>query len=303
MFDTKKKRITSLIIIISIVIISFFALKPIERNYETKDWMKEVNDNTLITELSIPGTHDSGATHSIFDVAGKCQDTSINTQLKIGVRFFDLRLQLVKDKFQIVHSFVDQNLRFKNVMEDIYHFIKEYNTEFIIISIKEEASSKKSTLGFEEALLKELKEFEDIISYDDIPKTLKEARGKIYILSRYSNSSIGKEAYNGWQDSTTFTLNDMYIQDNYCISDIEVKKQDIINTINYSKINTNELVLNFTSCYLDNAFPPTYAGTAALHINPWLENYLKKEQGNLGIVITDFITYELSEIIYMRNIK
>ncbi len=303
MFSTKKRIITAISIILSIILISIFALIPIEEKHDLSIWMKDVDDNTLITTMSIPGTHDSGATHSIFDVAGKCQDTTIKTQLELGVRFLDLRLQLVNNEFKIVHSFVDQKLKLKSVLKDIYTFINEHISEFLIISIKEEADSKKSNLEFEEALKKELKEYEDIICYDNLPNTLKEARGKIYILSRYNNASIGIKAYSGWKDSTTFTLDNLYVQDNYCIDDIEIKKQDIIDTINFSKTNNNNLVLNFTSCYLDNAFPPTYAGTAALNINPWLIDYLGEEKGMLGVVIVDFVSEELSKAIYMRNIK
>ena len=42
--------------------------------------------------------------------------------------------------------------------------------------------------------------------------------------------------------------------------------------------------------------------------NPLLENgmfkeeYLNSEKGNLGIVIVDFVTKELAEAIYMRNV-
>ena len=96
---SKKRIIIGSLIILFITIISIFALIPIEKSYETNAWMKEVDDNTLITNMSIPGSHDSGATHSIFDVAGKCQDLSIKTQLTIGVRFLDLRLQLVNNEF------------------------------------------------------------------------------------------------------------------------------------------------------------------------------------------------------------
>ena len=88
---------------------------PINKNYKVDPWLSKVNDSKLITEMSIPGTHDSGATHSFFDVAGKCQDLSIKTQLKIGVRFFDIRLQQVNNKLNVVHSFVDQKTKFENV--------------------------------------------------------------------------------------------------------------------------------------------------------------------------------------------
>lgn len=296
-----------LVTLVSTIVVSVLALVPITKNkdIEAMDWMSKVDDNALITELSIPGTHDSGATRSIFDVSGKCQDTSIETQLNIGVRFFDMRLQLVEDDFRVVHSFVDQKLEFEDVLEDMVDFIEHHNKEFLIMSIKEEADSINAKRSFEEELLDELEEYKDIICYDNsLPTTLKETRGKIYILSRF-NTSIGIQAYVGWQDSTSFELNNMYIQDNYCISDVEVKQKDILDTIEYSKTHQDKLVLNFTSCYnKDQILPPLYAGTTALTINPWLEYYLTNDEkeGNLGIMIMDFMTLDLSRSIYRRNL-
>ena len=264
------------------------------------NWMKKIDDNTLINDISLPGTHDSGATHSIFDVAGKCQDISIKSQLNIGVRFFDLRLQLIEDEFHIVHSFVKQNLKFNSVMEDLSEFIKKYSSEFIIISIKEEESSVNSTLSFQEAFDRDIKKYEDIISLETkMPETIKDARGKIHLMSRF-NVDYGIPAYFGWHDSTSFEMGDVYVQDNYCITDIDVKKNDILKAIEYSKTHSDKLVLNFTSCYLDNAFPPSYAGTTALSINPWLKEQLSNEK-DLGIMVCDFISDDLTKIIIERN--
>ena len=109
----KNKTLLTILILTLSIVISIFAMVPINKNYKVDPWMKNVNDDRLITTMSIPGTHDSGATHSIFDVAGKCQDLNIKTQLKIGVRFFDIRLQQVNDKFNVVHSFVDQKTKFE----------------------------------------------------------------------------------------------------------------------------------------------------------------------------------------------
>ena len=98
--------------IISTIAISIFAFVSFDRKYDeiSIDWMSKVSDDVNILDLSIPGTHDSGAQHSIADVAGKCQDLSISSQLEIGVRFLDIRLQLVNDEFRVV-----------------YRSIKEYN--------------------------------------------------------------------------------------------------------------------------------------------------------------------------------
>ena len=302
--NKKQSYILGLSISLLSVIISSFALLPINKSSSKSPdlWMQKVNDDFLINELSIPGTHDSGALHSIFDVSGKCQDINIKTQLNIGVRFFDLRLQLVNDEFKIVHSFVDQNLSFTSVMKDLSSFIRSNSSEFLIISLKKEESDINSSKSFKDALLDELTNYDDVLCFDSLlPKTLKEARGKIYIIDRY-DLSVGKSAYSGWVDSSTFTINDLYVQDNYRIDNIDIKKQDILSTIKYSKENNDKLVLNFTSCYLDYGFPPTYAGTSARLINPWLKEQIKDTNDNLGIIVADFIDKELAESIYKRNL-
>lgn len=296
----KIKPIKILLVICIATLISVLAIIPLNKKYQAASWMKNVNDNTAISSLSIPGTHDSGATHSIFDVVGKCQDISIVSQLNIGVRFLDLRLQLYKNELKIVHSFVDQALTFESVLTDITSFIISHPTEFLIISIKEEASSNSSTISFDEKLKENLLKHSSI-TFDALPKTLGEARGKIYILNRFSNEKIGIPAYSGWLDSTTFQIDNLYIQDHYCISSLEVKQRDIMDTLNYAKSQGN-IVLNYTSCYLDSGFPPLYAGTAAKGINPWLLETIQNDKENIGIVIVDFVTEELAKAIYMRNI-
>ena len=102
------------IITISSIMVSLLAMAPINRSYINEEpWMKNVSDDTRLIDMSIPGTHDSGATHSLFDVAGKCQELNIKQQLNVGTRFFDLRLQLVGEEFKIIHGPADQNLKFK----------------------------------------------------------------------------------------------------------------------------------------------------------------------------------------------
>ena len=294
-----------IIVLVASLLGTLFAVAPINRSYSVNvdAWMSSVKDDMKLIDMSIPGSHDSGATHSIFDVAGKCQELNVKQQLNIGTRFFDLRLQLVNDDFRIIHGPVDQNLKFDSVLKDLTSFINKYNSEFIIISIKEEDSSINSGRSFEEVLKEKFDQYKDVISFNDtLPSTVKEARGKIHILSRY-NLSFGYPSYYGWSDDTTFTLNDLYVQDNYCIDTVEEKIEDIKNTIDKSNDAQNDkLVINFTSCYLDNAFPPSYAGTAAKTINPWFKDYIKEHSDyKLGIIVADFISRDMAKEIYRRN--
>lgn len=303
----QKKKKLNIFLILATALISILAFLPIYKEdfpSISSEWMKHVDDNTKLTELSIPGSHDSGARHSIADVAGKCQDMSIKDQLASGVRFLDIRLKLTNNKLVVVHDFVDQDLCFDDVIEDLVSFIQTYDSETLIISIKEDASPANSTISFDSALVQQLSKYEGIFVFDDtLPENLGTARGNIYIISRYAEASIGIPADEGWKDSTTFTLNDFYIQDNYCVSEVKDKIEDIKQTFTYSSSETEQLTLNFTSCYLDSGFPPMYAGTTAKQINAWLLEYLDEYEGTLGIVISDYVTSELVEKIYERNLK
>ncbi len=300
-----KNKISSIISIILIFIIAYFSVAPLERAKacEGSRWMARLDDSTPINQLSIPGTHDSGATHSIGDVAGKCQSLSIEEQLKIGVRFLDIRLQLVGDDFRVVHSFVDQGADFDDTLEDIVEFIEENPTEFLFISIKKDADSKHPDGDFAKLLEEELREYHIISESTALPSTVGEARGKIYIISRYEGSTMGIPAYDGWQDSTSFELGELYVQDNYAVDSVDIKLADIEAIFGVSAEGRHGLVLNFTSCYLTSGFPPTYAATPAKEINPWIRQELHYHTEPLGIMVCDFVTTELVKSIWEVNFR
>ena len=300
-----KDIIGKIISVVLIFIIAFFAISPLEeaQSGDGKRWMAGLDDNTQINQLSIPGSHDSGATHSIGDLAGKCQSLAIEDQLNIGVRFLDIRLQLVGDDFRIVHSFVDQGTDFSDTLEDIVEFIENNPTEFLFISIKKDADSKHPAGDFSTLLENELREYEIISDSTTLPKTVGEARGKIYIISRYENSTMGIPAYDGWQDSTSFELGGLYVQDNYAVDSTDIKIADIKATFDVSASDSYGLVLNFTSCYLTSGFPPTYAATPAKEINPWIRQELHYRSEPTGILVCDFVTSELVKSIWEVNFR
>lgn len=295
----KKAIIIKILIVVIVILLTKIAMSPLNKNYTVSTWMKELDDSKLINEMAIPGTHDSGATHSIFDVSGKCQDMSIKNQLAVGIRFLDIRLRLVNNELNIVHSFVDQKTKFINVLEEIDKFVKENPSEFLVISIKEDNSPKNSDIDFLKKVLSDLSLYTSI-SLNVLPSTLGEARGKVYILNRFTSLDVGINGYNGWKDSTTFEIDSMLVQDNYCVDTIEEKINDIEKTLVNNDIESKTLKLNFTSCYLENSFPPTYAGTPARKINKWLMTYVEKNSFQ-GILIMDFVTKELVEKVYMVN--
>lgn len=293
-------------------VVSLFAMLPITSTSNTSngiEWMKNIDDSTPISTMSIPGSHDSGALHSIADLSGKCQDLSITQQLNAGARFFDIRLELRNNNLKVVHGIVDQKLDFSTVLKDFSTFLNSHPSEGLIVSIKEENSSKNSSISFDEALKKALNDYSSIWLLDSkMPSSLGDLRGKISLLSRYKDCSIGIPSYDGWLDpeseatSNTFDIetSNLHIQDYYKVNDISIKQSEIINCFEYSQTNTDKLTLNFSSCYFLSDFPPTYALNTAKIINKWLVEEINN-RNNLGIIISDFLTSDYCEAIYQRN--
>ena len=276
--ELKTKRIiiagiTSFAVLLSAGLGFTGALKQKSKNTDYASWMKNISDVTPLRSINMPGSHDTMALYSIGDLAGQCQSLSLEDQLNLGVRFLDIRLKEDKNELKAVHGFIDQRSSFKSITDTIEKFIKDYPSEMIIMSVKEEADPSNSDITFEESLKLYLK---NNIYYlnNNLPLTLGEVRGKIVLLSRYANSSIGIPAYEGWEDSCSFTLpNGIYVQDTYKITSKEQKQEEVVKCFNEIG---HPLKINFLSAYRTNAFPPSYAPSAANDINPWINEEINK---------------------------
>ncbi len=300
-----KKNYQISIVVLLLAALLFFAFIPSEKSKsDASDWMADLPDDRPLSALAIPGTHDSGALYSIADVAGKCQSLSVAEQLKAGVRFLDIRLQLRGERLAVVHSFVDQLTDFADVLADMTEFLQEHPSEFLIVSIKQDADAINAKTVFADAVEALLSAYPDVICCDsELPQTVSAARGKMYILARYDDAGIGIPAYDGWQDNTAFALNGMYVQDRYAIADIAEKQAGITDALAVAREQSHALVLNYTSCYLTHGFPPSYAATPAKTILPWLQTRLTEDPAVSGVIICDFMTSALCEQIWRCNFR
>ena len=303
------KRATSLTALFSLGFIihslygidTFFADKV---NIENVSWLDNVDDNKLIKELYLPGTHNSGARFSFLDISWKCQDLSIKSQLTLGARFLDVRLKNDSTGLKVIHGIADQKLTFKKLLSQCYEFLDKYESEFIFMSVKEEEKGN-SKLAFEERLKREINN-NYFLENTTLPEKVKDVRGKIVLFSRYSDPTIGVNCSSGWKDSVTeetnsFTLekNNIFVQDYYKVTTLDNKKDEIKKAYAYTGANLN---LNFTSGYYVNGFPPSSAFALAKEINTWLVADLFKTNPQGGqIFVSDFITDTLVNSIIDLN--
>ena len=134
-----------------------FAGKPgRETTQKYATWMSRVPDERPLSQLSIPGTHDTCALRNgaSFGFA-KCQSWSLEDQLEAGIRFIDIRCRHVGDRFHIYHGIVDQKMTFAKVQEVCRTFLKGHPTECIVMSVKEEHKPANNSQSFEKTFAAE----------------------------------------------------------------------------------------------------------------------------------------------------
>lgn len=165
-----------------------------------KDWLKKLSDLLLISEINIPGTHDSCTFKVQFPLLAKCQSKTITQQLNSGVRFLDIRVEKDGERLKLVHDIANckspsntkKNLYLEDIINDCKNFLLENPSETILLSYKrDDGANQEETFDvfFENYLNK------DAIWYKEnrVP-ALKEVRGKIVLLNR-DNIDKSNEKY------------------------------------------------------------------------------------------------------------
>jgi len=113
-------------------------------------WMSRLDGTLSLAQLSIPGTHDSGALFEPIPRTAKCQNRSIAEQLNTGIRFLDIRCRHVNNTFVIQHGMVNQNQTFEDVLNTVITFLHNNPSECVIMSVKEEYTASGDTRSFED---------------------------------------------------------------------------------------------------------------------------------------------------------
>lgn len=114
---------------------------PVEHH---PDWMSRLPDTTLLNDISLPGTHDSGVLEDGPSV--ETQAMSISSQLISGIRSFDIRLKCdndgdnsdhENDVLQLFHGDFYQSIDLEDVLDDFKSFLVAHGTEALLVRIAE----------------------------------------------------------------------------------------------------------------------------------------------------------------------
>lgn len=166
---------------------SYIASMTCFRNYEQKDeslktWMKNINDETRLNEIIMPGSHDAGTYGMSW--LGATQHLTIEEQLNLGVRYFDLRVNKKGEEYVMFHSVLN-GTKFDPILDSIVKFINENPSETLLLDFQHFKN------GSEEYVYNEVtkKLGDKLVTHNDDNElhfidnlSLKETRGKCIVF-------------------------------------------------------------------------------------------------------------------------
>ncbi|EME23664.1 phosphatidylinositol-specific phospholipase C [Rhodococcus triatomae] len=117
---------------------------------ENPDWMGGLPDDIGLSELSLPGTHDTMAARA--SVFAETQDVDLPIQLRAGVRALDIRTRHFRDVFPIHHGLEYLDTNFTDVVVQLTDFLRDHPTEAVVMRLKEEYTAAENTRSYEDTL-------------------------------------------------------------------------------------------------------------------------------------------------------
>ncbi|PVF99172.1 PLC-like phosphodiesterase [Serendipita vermifera] len=166
--------------------------------------MSSVPNDTQLSHLSVPGSHDSAAYNDKEEWLGfrTRQRIEIFSQLNAGIRALDLHYTCHSDTLTLVYSriaeYPDLGARLKDVIRGLNAWLEIHPSETIFVSLKPDQSCAQD--GNAKRLMKKL--LDDTADFwVDNPTTgttLGEARGKLMLLRRFpSDQARGFDLFTG----------------------------------------------------------------------------------------------------------
>ncbi len=268
------------------------------------NWMAGIDGDSRLSQFSIPGTHDSGARFEPIAGTAKCQNSTLAEQLNFGVRFLDIRCRHINDAFAVYHGSASQNMTFREVLDQVAGFLHANPSECVILSVKEESTSSGTTRTFEATFDSYVAAYPAKWSLGTSVPALGAVRGKIVLLRRFSATESKGINATTWPDNTTFTANNLSVQDHYQVGDTATKWSRIGNALSSAFADTHAdiLHLNFASGYKQGLYGLPDITTVSDSINPLLAGYFSRAlRGHYGCVLMDFADAKRSELIYNTN--
>jgi 1-phosphatidylinositol phosphodiesterase len=264
------------------------------------NWMSALDDQLMLSQLTIPGTHDAMAQYEPVSGTARCQNLGLGDQLRAGVRFIDIRCRHLNDSFVIHHDLVYQHANFDDVIGAVAGFLNDNPSETVIMSVKEEYTASGNTRSFEQTFNAYVAKNPRLWNLASGIGTLGNARGKITLLRRFKGAAQGIDA-SVWSDNTTFTVGSLRVQDNYKISSTGNKWSQVSSLLDEARNgDQSTLYVDFASGTQSFVGVPNIPSVSGA-INPKLSSYFTNVSGRYGIVAMDFVDSGRAAQIYNAN--
>jgi 1-phosphatidylinositol phosphodiesterase len=260
-------------------------------------WMARLADDALLSGITIPGTHDSGARFGgvapVVDFVTalwvQCQNWTVTQQLNTGVRFLDVRCHAEPDgTLRIHHLFVDEQLSLTDVLRECVAFLAANPTEALLMRVQQEASTTPEP-HFVAAFDRHAREADagDRLYRDPTIPQLRPVRGRIVVMPNKLPSLGGI----GWS-SPVVSIEDDWDMGYLTPADaVERKWHSVVTSLDAAATTTDKITISFVSA--NGAVVPPRLLTDIL--NPRLQQEAARRRGaaeagrSLGVVLVDFV--------------
>ena len=301
-------------------------------------WMSAIRGETRLTEITIPGTHDSGAKafefpYSAAAFVSKTQDKTIPAQLEAGVRFLDIRLEGKGegDNYEAFLTHGDATCVYQGsghstsgkfyldyLIQNVMDFLEAHPSETVLICIKKDKGNADITTPVYNYIHGQRNDgyyfYGSGYNYRDHwylgggNPTLDEVRGKMVLFNRYNSGAADGGIYIDWPDQggkgsyESPCYRENYARNGYVQDHYEWSVNNKVNATQ-EMLNLNhekgKWYVSFSSTTLGETVPNP-EGHAG-EINPKIKNLSFNRRKPSGIYLMDFATEELCRLFINCN--
>ena len=144
------------------------------------DWMGALADSRYLSQLTIPGTHDTCSRYG--GPITQTQTLAVPDQLAAGTRFLDMRCRLINGVFAIHHGPFFQQIFFGDVLNFCQAFLAQHPGETVLMRVKQEYSTA-SDADFDAVFAGYQANWAGLFWAEDRIPQLGEVRGRVVVLA------------------------------------------------------------------------------------------------------------------------
>lgn len=289
------------------------------QSFDGKRWMASIEDNRLVSELSIPGAHDAATGEGLLFLGGfgKTQSLKLAEMWNCGVRAFDLRPAYDNKELGIYHGTIKTKVTFVEALDILVRKVYDNPSEFAVVFLREEVEAERtsSRKHWPSLVGEAIEALGDKAAFFVPGMTVGDLRGKILFISRDAYTGTRKGGVvSGWTHDelgttdariTSYSNGEsvrLQVQDYYAPTDDEKRYAKCTAVLNFitlaGKAQKDVWTVNFLSGYCSTWLGVSPVATtsgykqnaAALH--PILIDLISKrkdsERNPMGILFMDF---------------